>query len=85
MAVNCPNVTADIAFGKGRITATGEIRPVSQTDSTTTLDLQGSVRGLDLKELAALWPAYLKDADYDGTANVIVKRSRNREAAGDLS
>ena len=61
---------ADIAFGKGRITATGEIRPVSQTDSTTTLDLQGSVRGLDLKELAALWPAYLKDADYDGTANL---------------
>lgn len=61
---------ADIAFGKGRLTATGEIHPVSRTDSTAALDIQGSARGLDLKELAALWPAYLKEADYDGTANL---------------
>ncbi len=61
---------ADIAFGKGRITATGEIRPVSQTDSTAALDIQGSARGLDLEEIAALWPAYLKEADYNGTANL---------------
>ncbi len=66
MAVN----KAEVGFGKGKIVATGDMRPVSSSDSTTTLNLQGSARGLDLKEVAALWPAFLRQEDYDGTANL---------------
>ena len=75
---------ADIAFGRGRLTATGEIRPVSQTDSTAALDIQGSARGLDLKELATLWSAYLKEADYDGTANLDLE-AKGTSAALEIS
>ncbi|MCR4817817.1 MAG: hypothetical protein K5841_02535 [Fretibacterium sp.] len=61
---------SDINFGKGKILATGGIQPVSPTDKTNTLNLHGSVQGLDLKELTALWPSALKAEDYDGTAGL---------------
>ncbi|MDO4786481.1 MAG: translocation/assembly module TamB domain-containing protein [Fretibacterium sp.] len=61
---------AEVGFGKAKILATGGLQPVSSSDSTTTMDLQGSVRGLDLKELSALWPAFLESEDFDGSANL---------------
>ena len=61
---------SDVNFGKGKILATGGVQPVSPTDKTNALNLQGSVQGLDLKELTALWPAFLKAEDYDGTAGL---------------
>ena len=56
----------------------------SQTDSTAALDIQGSARGLDLKELATLWSAYLKEADYDGTANLDLE-AKGTSAALEIS
>ncbi|MCR5347475.1 MAG: hypothetical protein K6E38_06835 [Fretibacterium sp.] len=67
---------SDVNFGKGKILAIGGIQPVSPTDKTNELNLQGSVQGLDLKELTALWPSFLKAKDYDGTASL------NLEATG---
>ncbi|NLL36640.1 MAG: hypothetical protein GX256_03845 [Fretibacterium sp.] len=59
----------DLSFGKGSLTAAGVLRPVSETDRTTELDFQGSLKGIDLKEVTALWPAFLKADDYDGQAD----------------
>ena len=70
---------SDVNFGKGKILATGGVQPVSATDKTNRLDLQGSVQGLDLKELTALWPAFLKAEDYDGTAGLDLEVSGTSE------
>ena len=70
IAINRSNVN----FGSGKVSATGGIHPISATDTTTTLDLQGAVQDLDLKELTALW-ATLSSADYNGTANANVEVS----------
>ncbi|MBQ9564891.1 MAG: hypothetical protein IJU98_04825 [Synergistaceae bacterium] len=70
---------SDIGFGMGKILATGGIRPVSPTDKTNTLDLHGSVEGLDLKELTALWPSALRPEDYEGKASVNVEATGTSE------
>lgn len=62
---------SDVSFGRGKIFATGGVRPAP--DGRTTLDMQGSVQGLDLKELTALWPTALSPDDYDGTVDMNVE------------
>ena len=73
---------ADIGFGRGSIAATGDIRP--HADGTTALNLQGSVRGLNLQELTALWPSFLRKENYNGTVNLDLE-ARGTSAAPVLS
>ena len=70
---------SDVSFGRGKILATGGVQPVSPTDKTNALDLRGSVQGLNLKELTALWPAVLRPDDYDGTAGLNLEASGTSE------
>ena len=65
---------SNVSFGRGKISVTGGIHPLSEQNTATTLDLQGAVQGLDLQELMALLPA-LDSNDYSGTANLSVEAS----------
>ena len=75
---------ADIRFGRGTVVATGDMQPAASSGDATALNFQGSARGLDLKEIAALWPAFLRTEDYDGTVNLDLE-ARGTTAAPVLS
>lgn len=69
---------SEVAFGAGKVLATGGIRP--DQGGTNVLDIQGSVQDVDLKEITALWPAFLKPQDYDGRASLNLAVSGTAEA-----
>jgi len=57
-------MNADLKVGKGTVKAFGKL--------SETLDIQGFVEGLDVTELASLWPA-LSPEDYSGAVSMTFK------------
>jgi translocation and assembly module TamB len=51
--------------GTGTATLAGSVG----TGAGAPVDLQGSLKGLDVSELASFWPAFLSSEDYAGTAD----------------
>ena len=60
----------ELDIGKARLNSSGSVRPGSESDGATALDFQGSLKGLNLREITAFWPEFLAPDDYDGTADI---------------
>ena len=59
----------DLLVGRGRLTASGNVKPAPGDDGVVALDFQGTLRGMDVSDIAALVP-FLSPPDYVGDADL---------------
>ncbi|MCL2010958.1 MAG: hypothetical protein FWG71_10515 [Synergistaceae bacterium] len=59
----------ELQAGKGKLTTSGNVNSSPDNDGDVALDFQGTLKGMDISDIAAFWPA-LSPRDYSGNADL---------------